>query len=57
MSSQPLKSLSVSDYTYYVFLIDPDKQGDYQYYEFEVLDVDADGNTTFQMSELVLYTD
>lgn len=43
------------DFTYYAFLIDPDKQGEYQYYKFEVLE--AEGGTTFQMSELQLFTD
>lgn len=43
------------DFTYYAFNIDADKQGEYQYYKFEVLE--AEGGTTFQMSELQLFTD
>jgi len=43
------------DFTYYAFLIDADKQGEYQYYKWEVLE--AEGGTTFQVSELQLFTD
>ncbi len=43
------------DFTYYAFLIDEDKQGEYQYYKFEVFE--AEGGTTFQMSEFQIFTD
>ncbi len=39
----------------YAFPIAADKQGDYQYYKFEILE--AEGSMTFQMSELELFTD
>lgn len=43
------------NFTYYAFLVDANKQGDYQYYKFEVLEVE--GGTTFQVSEFQLFTD